>query len=67
MVEVLTFGEPMGLMAAYEVKPLKDVEHFTRYVCGAEVNFSVGLSRLGHSVAYISRVGADPLVVNFRK
>ncbi len=60
MVEVLTFGEPMGLMAADEVKPLKDVEHFTRYVCGAEVNFSVGLSRLGHSVAYISRVGADP-------
>ncbi|MDD7762788.1 MAG: PfkB family carbohydrate kinase [Selenomonas sp.] len=60
MVEVLTFGEPMGLMAADEVKPLKDVEHFTRYVCGAEVNFSVGLSRLGHSVAYISIVGADP-------
>lgn len=60
MVEVLTFGEPMGLMAADEAKPLKDVEHFTRYVCGAEVNFSVGLSRLGHSVAYVSKVGQDP-------
>ena len=60
MVEVLTFGEPMGLMVADEVKPLKDVEHFTRYVCGAEVNFSVGLSRLGHSVAYVSKVGQDP-------
>ena len=60
MVEVLTFGEPMGLMAADEVKPLKDVKHFTRYVCGAEVNFSVGLSRLGHSVAYVSKVGQDP-------
>lgn len=50
----------MGLMVADEVKPLKDVEHFTRYVCGAEVNFSVGLSRLGHSVAYVSKVGQDP-------
>ena len=60
MVEVLTFGEPMGLLVADEVKPLKDVEHFTRYVCGAEVNFSVGLSRLGHSVAYVSKVGQDP-------
>ncbi len=60
MVEVLTIGEPMGLLAAEEVKPLKDVEHFTRYVCGAEVNFSVGLARLGHSVAYVSKIGHDP-------
>ena len=50
----------MGLMVADTIAPLKDVEHFTRYVCGAEVNFSVGLSRLGHSVAYVSRVGQDP-------
>ena len=60
MDEVLTFGEPMGLMAAEEEKPLKDVMHFTRYVCGAEVNVSVGLARLGHGVAYVSRVGRDP-------
>lgn len=60
MHEVLTFGEPMGLMAAEEEKPLKDVTHFTRYVCGAEVNVSVGLARLEHSVAYVSRVGKDP-------
>lgn len=60
MHEVLTFGEPMGLMAAEEVKPLKDVTRFTRYVCGAEVNVSVGLARLEHSVAYVSRVGKDP-------
>lgn len=66
MAEVLTFGEPMSLMVADEVKPLKDVEHFTRYVCGAEVNFSVGLSRLGHSVAYVSRVGDDPFGEHIR-
>lgn len=61
MPEVLTIGEPMGLFVAEEVKPLKEVEHFTRLVCGAEVNFSIGVSRLEHSVAYVSRVGKDPL------
>lgn len=61
MAKVLTIGEPMGLFVAEEAKPLKDVEHFTRLVCGAEVNFSIGLSRLGHEVAYVSRLGRDPL------
>ncbi len=61
MAEVLTIGEPMGLFVAEEAKPLKDVEHFTRLVCGAEVNFSIGLARLGFSVAYVSRLGRDPL------
>lgn len=60
MAEVLTIGEPMALLAAEEAKPLKDVRHFTRMVCGAEVNFSIGLARLGHEVAYVSRVGSDP-------
>ena len=60
MAEVLTIGEPMALLVAEEDKPLKDVEHFTRMVCGAEVNFSIGLARLGHEVSYISRVGSDP-------
>ena len=60
MPEILTIGEPMGLLVANETGPLKDVTSFTRMVCGAEVNFSVGVSRLGHSVAYITRVGIDP-------
>ena len=60
MIEVLTIGEPMGLMVADEVKPLKDVEHYTRFVCGAELNFAVGIARLEHGVAYVSRVGNDP-------
>ena len=61
MAEVLTIGEPMGLFVAQEAKPLKDVQTFTRLVCGAEVNFSIGLSRLGHTVSYVSRVGSDPI------
>jgi len=61
MAEVLTIGEPMGLFVADDAVALKDAEHFTRYVCGAEVNFSIGLSRLGHKVSYVSRVGKDPI------
>ena len=60
MAKVLTIGEPMGLLVANEPKALRDVTQFTRYVCGAEVNFAVGMSRLGHKTAYISRVGNDP-------
>lgn len=70
MAEVLTFGEPMGLFVAETVCPLKDAAHFTRYVCGAEVNFSIGMARLGHTVSYLSRVGDDPLglhIVEFLK
>lgn len=60
MSEVLTIGEPMALLAAEEVKPLKDVSLYRRYVCGAEINVSVGLARLKHTVSYISWVGNDP-------
>lgn len=60
MPEILTIGEPMGLLVANETGPLKDVTSFTRLVCGAEVNFSIGVARLGHRVAYITRVGCDP-------
>lgn len=60
MSEVLTIGEPMALLAAEEVKPLKDVSLYRRYVCGAEINVSVGLARLKHTVSYISWVGDDP-------
>jgi len=66
MAEVLTIGEPMGLFVAGEAKPLKDVQTFTRLVCGAEVNFSIGLSRLGHTVSYVSRVGNDPIGQHIR-
>lgn len=60
MSNVITIGEPMALFVADQIAKLEDVEKFTRYVAGAEVNFSIGMSRLGHRVSYISRVGNDP-------
>ena len=60
MANILTFGEPMALLMAEKYGPLKDVPLFRRRVSGAEVNIAIGLTRLGHSVSYISRVGQDP-------
>ena len=50
----------MALLIADTVGPLEDVEHFTRSLSGAEVNVSIGLSRLGHEVSYMTRLGDDP-------
>ena len=60
MANVILFGEPMALLIADTEGPLEDIEHFTRKMSGAEVNVSIGLSRLGHHVEYLTRLGDDP-------
>ena len=70
MKKVLTIGEAMGLLIAEEMGPLEEVEHFSRHVCGAELNYAVGMARLGNDVSYISKVGVDPFgkcICNFLK
>lgn len=60
MAKVLTIGEAMGLLIACRPGDLAEVEQFSRHVCGAELNYAVGMARLGHDVSYISKVGGDP-------
>lgn len=60
MGKTILFGEPMALLIADTTGPLEDVEHFTRALSGAEVNVAIGLSRLGHQVEYLTRLGDDP-------
>lgn len=60
MGKTILFGEPMALLIADTTGPLEEVEHFTRALSGAEVNVSIGLSRLGHPVEYLTRLGDDP-------
>lgn len=64
MSEVITIGEPLALFGAEgetEVdKELSEVNHFEKFLAGAEVNVCVGVSRLGHSVEYITKLGEDP-------
>ncbi|MGM0216311.1 2-dehydro-3-deoxygluconokinase [Enterococcus sp. AZ109] len=61
MSEFLTIGEPIALFGSTEVdKSLKDAANFQKFLAGAEVNVAVGVSRLGHSTQYITRLGKDP-------
>lgn len=57
---ILTAGEPMGLFIAQEEARLENVKHFSTSVAGAEFNVAVGLTRLGHTVGYLTKVGDDP-------
>lgn len=57
---ILTVGEPMGLFIAQEEARLERVKHFSTSVAGAEFNVAVGLTRLGHKVGYMTKVGEDP-------
>lgn len=61
MSEFLTIGEPISLFASEDVDAsLKDAVHFHKFLAGAEVNVAVGVSRLGHSAQYVTRLGEDP-------
>lgn len=60
MSDIITMGEPMTMFVADEEGQLDSVTHYTRFLAGAEVNVSIGLSRLGYTVGYVTRVGSDP-------
>ena len=62
--DVVTIGEAMALFIAREAKPLAEVRDFERATAGAELNVSVGLSRLGFRVGYVSALGDDSLGAN---
>ncbi|MGH3360287.1 MAG: sugar kinase [Nocardioidaceae bacterium] len=59
--EAVAIGEVMGLLDPESSGPLEDVSHFRLRVAGAEGNVLINLSHLGHSTAFVSAVGADPL------
>ena len=60
-VDVVTFGEVMGMFVADDEGDLAEVTRFTRSLAGAEFNVAVGLARLGHRVAWVGRLGDDPV------
>ncbi|MER2079838.1 PfkB family carbohydrate kinase [Psychrobacillus psychrotolerans] len=57
--DVVLIGEAMGLFSADESGKLDDASYFSKKVAGAEVNVSIGLSRLGMDVELITRLGQD--------
>lgn len=60
MSRIITVGEPMALFVADREGSLEEVERYDRFVAGAEVNFAIGMARLGHQVTYMTQVGNDP-------
>ncbi len=59
--EVVTLGETMALMKASTPGPLAFTESLRLGVGGAESNVAIALRRLGTSVTWVGRVGADSL------
>lgn len=60
-LDVVTFGEAMGLFIANDEGLLERVSTFSRATAGAELNVATGLARLGHRVGYITRFGDDSI------
>lgn len=58
-IDVITYGEAMAMFIAQEYGDLEKVNIFQKKVAGAELNVATGLSRLGISTAWMSRVGND--------
>jgi 2-dehydro-3-deoxygluconokinase len=59
MSEVLTLGECMAVLYPQQPVPLDAAQTVLLDIAGAESNLAIGLSRLGHQVSFLSRVGDD--------
>ncbi|GEL77727.1 sugar kinase [Tenuibacillus multivorans] len=59
-IDVFTLGETMVLFQPDQMSPLDSVHYFPKKIGGAESNVAIGLSRLGHSVGWFSKLGEDP-------
>ena len=59
MPDVVTLGETMVLFTPMGDGPLRYVHHFEKGSAGPQSNVCIGLTRLGHSAGWISRLGDD--------
>jgi 2-dehydro-3-deoxygluconokinase len=60
-IEVVCLGETMGQIVPAGGASVRTAKTFKMHHAGAESNVAVGLSRLGHSVAWVSRLGNDAI------
>ena len=60
-LDVVTYGESMGLFVATEPGPLAQVNEFTKRMAGTETNVAIALARLGHAVGWASQMGKDSI------
>lgn len=58
-MDVVTLGESMVLFTPETNGYMRHAEKYSSSIAGAESNLAIGLSRLGHRVSWISRLGND--------
>jgi 2-dehydro-3-deoxygluconokinase len=58
-MDVITLGESMVLFKPDSVGPLRYVNSYSKAVGGAETNVAIALTRLGHQVGWVSKLGND--------
>lgn len=58
-MDVVTLGEAMVVFEPDSVGNMRYAANFSANVGGAESNLAIGLARLGHQSAWISRLGED--------
>ena len=61
MAEVVCVGETMAMVAPVHAEPLELAREVAIHTGGAESNVAMYLAGLGHQVAWVSRLGDDPL------
>src|SRR5947208_5432902 len=59
--EIVTFGEAMIRLSPPQFHRLEQARSLDLKVGGAELNTAVGLARLGHPTAWVSRLTDNPL------
>lgn len=59
MVDVVALGETMVQFNAVTSGPLRYVTTFEKHAAGTESNFTIGLTRMGISAGWISKLGKD--------
>jgi len=59
-MDVVTFGEMMGVFNPSKMGSLDFVNEFYKSIGGAEGNVAVGLARLEKKAGFVTRVGNDP-------
>jgi len=59
-MDVVTLGETMVLFEPFQDGRMQYSDNFRKSIGGAESNVAIGLSKLGHRAAWISRFGQDP-------
>jgi 2-dehydro-3-deoxygluconokinase len=59
MCEVIALGETMACFTPAAAGPLRYVPDYRMRIAGAESNLAIGLAKLGHAAAWVSRLGSD--------